>query len=115
MFRLIIRSVVLQEATAQLVRLSRGADRQRDQLHGISEFRVTFAATCVEVPSLSALELANPFYFGLDGLVCVAVVMIIVFLATSTHRSARRCPRCHEVNREPAVYCAQCGARLPGR
>jgi hypothetical protein len=62
-----------------------------------------------------ALLLANPFYVGRDGLVCIAVVMVIVFLATSTRRSARRCPRCHEINREPAIFCAQCGARLPGR
>ncbi|MFQ5590319.1 MAG: zinc-ribbon domain-containing protein [Phycisphaerae bacterium] len=50
--------------------------------------------------------------FDRDGLVCVAVVAVIVFLATSTRRSARRCPRCQEVNREQARFCAQCGAQL---
>ncbi|RME41623.1 MAG: zinc ribbon domain-containing protein [Planctomycetota bacterium] len=50
-----------------------------------------------------------------DGLLCVALVAVIVFLATSTRRSARRCPRCHEINRDVAVYCAQCGAKLPKR
>ncbi|UCC31290.1 MAG: zinc-ribbon domain-containing protein [Phycisphaerales bacterium] len=53
--------------------------------------------------------------FDYDGLVCIGVVAIIVFLATSSRRSARRCPRCQEINREAAVYCAQCGTRLPGK
>ncbi len=51
-----------------------------------------------------------------DGhILVVGLVAVIVFLATSTRRSARRCPRCQEVNRERALYCAQCGARLPGK
>jgi len=40
---------------------------------------------------------------------------IIAFLATSTRRSSKRCPRCREINREHARYCAQCGAELPQR
>ena len=52
------------------------------------------------------------FRFGNDGLVCVALVAVIVFLATSARRTARRCPRCKEVNREVAIFCAQCGTRL---
>lgn len=58
---------------------------------------------------------AIAFRFDYEGLVCVGVVAVIVFLAMSTRRSARRCPRCQEINREAAVYCAQCGARLPGK
>lgn len=54
-------------------------------------------------------------WFDSDGLVCIAVVAVIVFLATSTRRTARRCPRCQEVNRDVAMYCAQCGRRLPDR
>jgi hypothetical protein len=60
-----------------------------------------------------ATALAVGLRFDFDGLVCVGVVAIIVFLATSTRRSARQCPRCREINRQPAVYCAQCGTRLP--
>ena len=52
---------------------------------------------------------------GDEGLVCVALVAVIVFLATSTRRSARRCPRCKEINREAAIFCAQCGTRLRGK
>jgi predicted amidophosphoribosyltransferase len=48
----------------------------------------------------------------LKGMVCVAAVAIIVFLATSAHRPVRRCPRCQERIREGASYCAQCGLRL---
>ncbi len=47
-----------------------------------------------------------------NAFVCIALVAIIVFLATSTRRSAHRCPRCKEINREAAIYCAQCGTRL---
>ena len=52
------------------------------------------------------------WHLGDDGFICVALVAVIVFLATSTRRTARRCPRCKEVNREAAVFCAQCGQRL---
>ena len=55
------------------------------------------------------------FRFGDDGLVCVALVAVIVFLATSTRRTARRCPRCKEINRDAAIFCAQCGMRLRDR
>ncbi|MCH7994765.1 MAG: hypothetical protein IH897_00380 [Planctomycetes bacterium] len=47
-----------------------------------------------------------------NAFVCIALVAVIVFLATSTRRSAHRCPRCKEINREAAIYCAQCGTRL---
>ncbi len=58
---------------------------------------------------------AIAFHFGDRGFLCVALVAVIVFLATATRRSARRCPRCKEVNREGAVYCAQCGTHLHAR
>lgn len=50
-----------------------------------------------------------------DDLVCIALVAVIVFLGTSTRRTARRCPRCKEVNRDGAIFCAQCGTRLRER
>lgn len=62
-----------------------------------------------------AFELAMGLRFDYDGLLCVGVVAVIVFLATSTRRSTRRCPRCKEINREAAGFCAQCGNRLPNR
>ena len=56
------------------------------------------------------------FEFPCGGnLLCVILVVVVVLLATYTRRSARRCPRCQEINRPHAVYCAQCGAKLPGK
>jgi hypothetical protein len=52
---------------------------------------------------------------GGGNMLCVVVVVVIVLLATSTRRSSRRCPRCHEINRPHAVYCAQCGAKLQNK
>ena len=59
--------------------------------------------------------LALGLWFDSDGMVCVGIVAVMVFLATSTRRTAGRCHRCQEVNREAAVYCAQCGTRLRNR
>jgi len=53
--------------------------------------------------------------WGDDGFVCVGVFAMIFFLATSVRRPSHRCPRCQEINRPPATFCAQCGQRLPGR
>lgn len=55
------------------------------------------------------------WHFGEDNLACVVLVAVIVFLGTSTRRTARRCPRCKEVNRDGAIFCAQCGTRLRER
>ena len=55
---------------------------------------------------------ASAFRFDIEGLVCIGVVVAIAVLATSFRKTARRCPRCSEVNREAAVFCAQCGKRL---
>jgi hypothetical protein len=65
---------------------------------------------------MSCPELASAI-FGLENenLLAVGIVAVIVFLATSSRRPSRRCARCREINREQAVYCAQCGTRLPGR
>lgn len=53
--------------------------------------------------------------FGDDGLICIGVFALIFFLASCARRVSNRCPRCQEVNRPAAVYCAQCGQRLPGK
>lgn len=50
--------------------------------------------------------------FNHEHLLFLVIIGITVFLLTSTRRSNRRCPRCKDVNRDHAVYCAQCGARL---
>ena len=50
-----------------------------------------------------------------DGMVFVGVIAVIAFLLTSTRRVGRRCPRCRENNRREAIFCAQCGGRLPNR
>jgi hypothetical protein len=48
-----------------------------------------------------------------DGsLFVVAVVSAALVLATSGRRSSRRCSRCSQLNREEAIYCAQCGKKL---
>jgi rRNA maturation endonuclease Nob1 len=48
-------------------------------------------------------------------IIVVAIFALSFFLALTARRPARRCPRCHEVNREQAIFCAQCGSRLPER
>lgn len=58
------------------------------------------------------LILATATTIRMDGLLCIGVIVVIVVLATSSNKIARRCSRCGEVNREAAVYCAQCGNRL---
>ena len=58
------------------------------------------------------LALATATAIRMDGLLCIGVVVIMVVLATSSNKVARRCRRCGEVNREAAVYCAQCGSHL---
>ncbi len=62
---------------------------------------------------MDSVDLFSVLALARDQLICIVVVAVIVFLATSTRRSARRCPRCHEVNRSHAIYCAQCGEKLP--
>ena len=44
-----------------------------------------------------------------------AVVAVMVYLVTSFRRPSRRCPRCKEINRDQARFCAQCGTQLPNR
>ena len=44
---------------------------------------------------------------------CVGIVVFVVLMAVFRGRSGRVCPHCHEVNRPPAVFCAQCGKKLP--
>lgn len=60
-------------------------------------------------------ELASCLKSDRNGMIFVILVAVIAFLATSSRRSARRCPRCREMNRAAAVFCAQCGHRLPKR
>lgn len=41
-----------------------------------------------------------------------AVVFLLVLWVTSARKPRRRCPRCQELNRDHAQYCAQCGEKL---
>lgn len=43
----------------------------------------------------------------------IAIVVVAVSWAIGARRGPRSCPRCHEHNREAAIYCAQCGVKLP--
>lgn len=45
----------------------------------------------------------------------IVAVAVFVAWAAGSRRSARACPRCREQNREAAIYCAQCGSKLPQR
>lgn len=56
--------------------------------------------------------LASFFRMNQEVILFIVVVAIIVFLLTSNRRSAPHCPRCKQVNRDHAIYCAQCGERL---
>lgn len=56
------------------------------------------------------------FWFWDDSPFWVIVIVgVMVSWAVGSRRSPRRCPRCHEHNREAAIYCAQCGLKLPQR
>ncbi len=60
---------------------------------------------------MTALALFN---FDDGRLFALAVVAAVVAVTTSAiRRPPRRCLRCREINREQAVYCAQCGTKLP--
>ena len=59
--------------------------------------------------------LAAATRFELGSLVCVGAVVVAVLIATAGRRGVRHCPKCRELNRPPAIFCAQCGMRLPGR
>ncbi len=55
---------------------------------------------------LLAVQLSN------REIAIIAVVAVVVMWATSARKPGRRCPRCQELNRDYAVYCAQCGEKL---
>ncbi len=61
------------------------------------------------------LTLASALRFDKGQIIVVGLVAVIVFLATSTRSAPRRCPRCREINRLQAIYCAQCGTHLPDK
>lgn len=50
-----------------------------------------------------------------ENIFVVVVVLVGIFVANAFRRRPNRCPRCRELNREQALYCAQCGTRLPQR
>jgi hypothetical protein len=80
--------------------------------------------TRTHMGGVSSLSLAG-FVFPADGLfaagpawsengfLCLGAVALVVFLLASIRRHSTQCPRCREVNRPAAIYCAQCGQKLP--
>ena len=58
---------------------------------------------------------ALAWHFDFDGVqfYVIGLAAVVAFLASAGRRSSRRCPKCREVNRQEAFYCAQCGTRLP--
>lgn len=53
--------------------------------------------------------------FDDSGFWVIIGVIVLASWALGPRRAPRQCPRCHEQNREAAIYCAQCGAKLPPR
>lgn len=65
-------------------------------------------ACCMGV-FLSALA----YNVHVEGWICLGVWLMLVFGAAGwSHRTPKRCPRCQEVNRNYARFCANCGMRL---
>jgi rRNA maturation endonuclease Nob1 len=57
--------------------------------------------------------LASTFCQFDDGhFLVIAIVGVAALLASGCRRPSRRCNRCRQVNREEAIFCAQCGRRL---
>lgn len=56
--------------------------------------------------------LAAALRFDERHLLAAAVVAVIAVVVTSARRPSRRCKHCRQLNREHAVFCAQCGQRL---
>jgi hypothetical protein len=48
-----------------------------------------------------------------DGrILCVVFVVALFVVIGLAKRPSRKCPRCKTLNRPPAEFCAQCGAKL---
>ncbi len=58
-----------------------------------------------DVPALFSGRSSDPLWI-------ILLIGVIAFLATSARRSRLRCSKCRELNRESAIFCAQCGTRL---
>lgn len=57
--------------------------------------------------------LASMCRFDDGSLFVVALVSAFLMLATSGRQTPGRCARCGQRNRQEAIYCAQCGRKLP--
>jgi len=56
-----------------------------------------------------------PFANNSGGLICVGFAVVIILLTVFCRRPHRVCPKCREVNRIHACFCAQCGTALEKR
>jgi rRNA maturation endonuclease Nob1 len=61
------------------------------------------------------MALANGLRIGFGALVLGVLVVVVLILFSSFRGTSKRCSRCKEVNRPPAIFCAQCGTRLSQR
>ncbi len=70
------------------------------------EIGFVFSSAIILASQVLALQLSN------REIAIVAVVAAVVMWATAARKPGRRCKRCQELNRDHAVYCAQCGEKL---
>lgn len=56
---------------------------------------------------IDILRTSRGFYYAVG----VGVVLLVLF-ATAAKSPSPQCPRCKEINRPMAIYCAHCGNRL---
>jgi hypothetical protein len=47
-----------------------------------------------------------------QGLLCLGVGLFLIVLTGLSRRPPKTCPRCEDMNRPGAAYCAQCGHKL---
>ncbi len=60
----------------------------------------------------TASTIAQFIFFDSGGFVCFGAVFVLIFMTGLLGRARNHCPRCEEINRPEANFCAQCGQRL---
>jgi hypothetical protein len=53
--------------------------------------------------------------FEADDIAFITIAVVSAFVLFAARKPAGCCPRCREHNRNEALFCAQCGLRLPDR
>ncbi len=57
-------------------------------------------------------ELVEMLLRSRGALLVIVFVIVLVVFTTGGRRPSPRCPRCQDVNRPMARYCAHCGQQL---